>query len=139
MSQKLPPKAIATASGYPSLPDAIVGAVDDESPSAELRRTLFSGTIWFAAAVIAAGIPLSGLLAQGWRPADLPLPADLVWWVGAAIALIGTAGLGWAGCPVLAWDAETALRQKQLCIRGGMVLYLVGTVAASVTVLAVPA
>ncbi|GAB3605078.1 hypothetical protein GCM10027413_04870 [Conyzicola nivalis] len=127
------------ASTYPSIPDAIAGTVDDESDSAELRRILFSGTVWFAAAVISAGIPLSGLLAAGWRPADLPLPADLVWWGGAAIALIGVAGLGWAGCPVLAWDAATALKQKRLCIRGGMVLFLLGTVAASVAVLAVPA
>ena len=74
MSQKLPPKAIATASGYPSLPDAIVGAVDDESPSAELRRTLFSGTIWFAAAVIAAGIPLSGCSRRAGGPPTCRCP-----------------------------------------------------------------
>jgi hypothetical protein len=127
------------ASTYPSAPDAITGAVDDESDSAELRRTLYSGTVWFAATIVAAGVPLSGLLAAGWRPADLPLLAGLVWWFGAAIALVGVAGLGWAGCPVLAWDAETALKQKRLCIRGGMVLFLVGAVAASVAVLAVPA
>ena len=140
MPQSEPTKITqAPATPYPSFPESVVGAVGDETPSAELRRTLYSGTVWFAAAIIAAGIPLSGLLAQGWRPADLPVPADLVWWFGAAIALIGTAGLGWAGCPILAWDAETALRQKKLCIRGGMVLYLIGTVAASVAVLAVPA
>jgi hypothetical protein len=129
----------SAATAYPSLPDAITGSTDDESDSAELRRTLYSGTVWFAAAVISAAIPLAGLFAADWRPADLPLPAALAWWVGAAIALVGVAGLGWAGCPVLAWDAQTALKQKRLCIRGGMVLFLVGTVAAGVAVLAVPA
>jgi len=110
-----------------------------ESMAEEIRRTLFSGTIWFAAAIIATGIPLAGLLGQGWRPSDLPVPAEVVWWLGAALALIGTAGFAWAGCPILAWEAPTAQRQKSICIRGGVALYLIGSAAASVAVLAAPA
>lgn len=111
----------------------------DESITAELRRIVFTGTIWFAAAIVAAGVPLSGLLSAGWRPSDLPPAAEVVWWVGAALALIGTAGFGWAGCPVLAWGLPVADWQKSISIRGGVALFLIGTVAASVAVLASPA
>jgi len=110
-----------------------------ESEAEEIRRTLFSGTVWFAAAIIAAGIPLAGLLSAGWRPSDLPVTAEVIWWLGAALAFIGTAGFGWAGCPILAWEAPVAQRQKSICIRGGVALYLIGTVAASVAMLSVPA
>ncbi|MEP6478807.1 MAG: hypothetical protein ABJB03_05415 [Rhodoglobus sp.] len=128
----------STKSSTPSVPDAIVGGVDDESVVGELRRIVFTGTIWFAAAIIASGIPLAGLLAAGWRPADMPMVPEIVWWVGAALALIGVAGLGWAGCPVLAWALPIAERQKSICIRGGVGLYLIGTVAAGVAILSVP-
>ena len=118
---------------------AALEARHEESLAVELRRTMVSGTIWFAAAIIAVGLPLSGLYSAGWRPADLPVPAEIAWWLGAAITLIGTAGFAWAGCPILAWDAETAQKQKQLSIRGGVLLYFIGTVVAGVAVLAVPA
>lgn len=123
----------------PSIPNAIIGDVDDESVVGELRRTVFTGTVWFAAAIIASGIPLAGLLAAGWRPADLPIVPETVWWVGSALALIGIAGFGWAGCPILAWALPIAQRQKSICIRGGIGLYLIGTVAAGVAILSVPA
>jgi len=120
-------------------PDAVTGELDDESVVAELRRIDFSGTIWFAAAIVAAGIPLAGLLGAGWRPADLPMLAAGVWWVGAALAFVGTVGFAWAGCPVLSWEIPIADRQKSICIRGGVMLYLGGTAAASVAVLVTPA
>jgi len=109
----------------------------EESTVAELRRVTFTGTIWFGAAIIALGVPLSGLLSSGWRPSELPMPAEVAWWVGAAFAFIGIAGFGWAGCPVLAWAAPVATRQKSITIRGGIGLYLAGTAIASVAVLAV--
>ena len=109
----------------------------EESTVAELRRIGFTGTIWFAAAIIAIGVPLSGLLSSGWRPSELPMPAEVAWWVGAALAFIGVAGFGWAGCPVLAWAVPIATRQKSICIRGGVGLYLAGTAIASIAVLAV--
>lgn len=124
----------------PSLPDAVMGEIaNEESTVAELRRILFTGTIWFAGSIIAAGIPLAGLIASGWRPHDLPMPISAVWWVGAALAVVGIAGFGWAGCPVLAWEVPVATRQKSICIRGGVGLFLVGTVMAGVAVLTVPA
>lgn len=121
------------------IPDEIVGPDDEESVTAELKRIDFTGTIWFAAAIIASGIPLAGLLSTGWRPGDMPLGAEIAWWVGSALAFIGTAGFGWAGCPVLAWPIAVADRQKSICIRGGIALYLFGSVIASIAVLSVPA
>jgi hypothetical protein len=101
-------------------PDAVSGDLDDES-------------------VIAAGIPLAGLLGSGWRPADLPTLAAGVWWVGVSLAFVGTAGFAWAGCPVLSWEIPVATRQKSICIRGGVMLYMFGTAAAAVAVFVTPA
>lgn len=111
----------------------------EESTVAELRRIDFTGTIWFGAAIIAVGIPLSGLLGQGWRPSDLPGAAEVAWWIGAALTLIGIAGFGWSGCPVLAWPVPVAERQKSITIRGGIAVYLVGTVVSLVAILSTPA
>jgi hypothetical protein len=111
---------------------------DEESVVAELRRINFTGTIWFAAAIIAVGVPLSGLFASGWPPNDLPLLAEAVWWVGSALTIIGIAGFGWSGCPVLAWPVPIADKQKSITIRGGILLFMVGTVIASIAVLSTP-
>ena len=111
----------------------------EESTVAELRRINFTGTVWFGAAAIAVGIPLAGLLGQGWRPYDLPIPAEIAWWVGAAFALLGIAGFAWSGCPVLAWPVRVAERQKSITIRGGVALYLLGTVVSLVAILSTPA
>lgn len=111
----------------------------EESTVAELRRIDFTGTLWFGAAIIAVGVPLAGLLSQGWRPADLPGAAEIAWWVGAALTVIGIAGFAWSGCPVLAWPVPIAERQKSITIRGGVALYLAGTVISLIAILAVPA
>jgi len=121
-----------------SSPDLAAEIAEEESVVAELRRIDFTGTIWFAAAIIAVGIPLSGLLSAGWRPNDLPLVPEVVWWVGSALTLIGIAGFGWSGCPVLAWPVPVADRQKSITIRAGIALFLVGTVASSVAILTTP-
>lgn len=110
----------------------------EESTVAELRRIDFTGTIWFEAAIVAAAIPLAGLLSQGWRPADLGGPGSAVWWTGAALMSIGMVAFAWAGCPVLAWPVPIADHQKSICIRGGTGLYLVGTLITLVIVLATP-
>lgn len=121
------------------LPRPVDDYSTEESVVSELRRINFTGTVWFAAAIIAVGVPLAGLLGQGWRPADLPLTAEITWWVGAAFTLVGIAGFGWSGCPVLAWPLPIAEKQKSITIRGGIALYLLGTVASTVAILSVPA
>jgi MFS family permease len=118
------------------LPDQAPSARAIATPAAELSRIGFTGTIWFAAAVIGAGVPLAGLLARGWRPHDLPEGAEFVWWIGFALILIALGSLAWAGCPVLRTDVPSADRQKSVWIRVGVVAFMIGAAAATLAVLA---
>ena len=111
----------------------------EESTVGELRRIGLVGTVWFTAAVIAVGIPLDGLLTSGWRPVDLPIVAEVAWWVGAALTSLGVFGFAWAGCPVWGWGPEASARQKSVAIRAGVVLFLAGIIISSVAVMSVPA
>lgn len=106
---------------------------------AELRRIDATGTVWFAAAVLAAALPLATLLASGWRPDELPTALATTWWAGAALALLGILAFAWAGCPVLGTDPGSADRRKSLAIRIGVVVYLVGMSAAALALLLSPA
>ncbi len=113
---------------------------DIESIPAELRRIDFTGTFWFGAGLIAAAIIVGGLMSTGWRPTDLAGgPGEVLWWVGAGMAGLGLAGLAWAGCPVLAFDLETADKQKAFTIRVGVLIYAIGGTMSVVVVLISPA
>lgn len=108
------------------------------SLAAELNRIDFTGTIWFGATAIASTVPLAILLASGWRPGDLlPILAAL-WWLGAVAAASGVAALAWAGCPVLGFSMAEADRQKSLCIRLGVLLYIAGTTVGGAAILLSP-
>lgn len=96
------------------------------TPEAEVRRIDHTATIWFAAALAAGSVIVGAIVLSGWRPTELPAALGAVWWVGAALASIGLAGIGYAGCPVYWGDVATAHRQKSIAIRGGLVLYLLG-------------
>ena len=91
-----------------------------------------------AAAVIAPAAALGPLLASGWRPSQLILPAAIAWWVGAVAAGIGIALLVWAACPVLGFPLEQAHPQKIVSIRVGIVVYLSGMTVAGLAVLLSP-
>lgn len=106
-----------------------------ESPHAEVKRIGFSGTIWFAATLIGAAVPLAGLLASGWRPRDLVDPAAVAWWLGVAMIALGIAALAWAGCPVVGGPLEQDDRVKSVSIRTGLVLFAAGSIASLVAVL----
>jgi hypothetical protein len=106
-----------------------------DSQSAELRRIMRTGTIWAAAAMLVPALGLGPLLASGWRPAELPLVAATVWWIGGILAIIGLALLVWAGCPVLAFTPQDAYIQKVFCVRVGIVLNLGGVTIAGVVIL----
>lgn len=108
------------------------------SDAAEVARITSTGTVWFGAAMVAAGIPLAGLLLAGWRPAELDGLGAVAFWLGCVIGLAGTAALAWAGCPVLGATVAEADQQKVLSIRGGVVLYLAGSVIATLAVLLSP-
>ena len=110
-----------------------------ESPEAETARIIRTGTIWLAAAVVAPAVALGPLLASGWRPSQLPLPAAIIWWIGAVAAGLATALLVWAACPVLGFPLEQAHPQKIFSIRVGIVVYLSGTAIAGLALLLSPA
>jgi hypothetical protein len=107
----------------------------EESAGAELRRIDFTGTVWFAACLIATALPLGALLAAGWRPSDLEGDLLVLWWCGALLIVVGLAGLVWSGCPVLGFPLEVADAQKRFTMRGGIVLYGIGSVACVMAVL----
>lgn len=139
MSTSTAQRTIKSTDSSKGLHDRPDDFADEERTVVELRRINFTGTVWFAASIIAVGVPLAGLLAQGWRPNDLPGVSEIAWWVGAAFTLIGIAGFGWSGCPVLAWTVPVAERQKSITIRGGIAVYLVGTVVSLIAILSTPA
>ena len=110
-----------------------------ESKTAELLRTDFTGIFWFAGGVIAASVPLAGLLASGWRPADLPQAAQTIWWVGAALLAVALFGFAYAGCPVLGFPVLKEDRLKDFAIQGGVILFFVGGIMTVLAVLLSPA
>lgn len=109
---------------------------DPESTrDAELRRIDYTGVVWFAATAIATAILAGALLIRGWAPSQLPVGAAIVWWAGTGVTVLGLASLAWAGCPILGPDLERADRQKSVCIRVGVVSFLLGAVAAALVVI----
>lgn len=117
--------------------DAAIDPV--ESPAAELQRIIRSGTIWLAAALIVAAAGLGPLLASGWRPTHLPVWDATMFWFGVVAAASGTASLIWAGCPTLGFPLLQALKQKQYCIRAGIVLFVSGAAIVGFSLLVSPA
>lgn len=112
--------------------------VDVESPEAEVERIIRSGTIWVGALVVAVALLLGPSVAAGWRPADLPLEEQVVWWFGAAVTGGGLAALVWAGCPTLGYPVEQAWRQKRRCVRAGIVASLAGMTISGLAVVLAP-
>lgn len=114
-------------------------SVTFESVEAETDRIIRVGSLWTAVGAIAPVLGLGPLLAAGWRPGDLPMLLDLVWWLGAVAAAVGLALLVWAGCPVLGFKLDQAYRQKVPSIRIGIVLNLGGMALAGIAILLSPA
>ncbi|WBU38199.1 hypothetical protein [Homoserinibacter sp. YIM 151385] len=109
-----------------------------ETPAAEVQRIMRTGTIWMAAGALAPPIGLGPLVAAGWRPGELPLAGELVFWLGAVVAAAGLALLVWAGCPVLGFRLREAYQQKVVSIRVGVVLNLSGLTLAGLAILLSP-
>jgi hypothetical protein len=106
-----------------------------ERDDALLRHVVSTGSIWFAAAAVTAAVGTTGLLAAGWRPGDLPALAEVAWWAGAVLVVLGSFGLAWAGCPVVTDDPGSAAARKSLSIRAGLVAFLAGMVVSALAVL----
>lgn len=110
-------------------------AIDVTSQAFEIQRIIRTASIWTAAGVIAPTTGLGPLLASGWRPADLPLGLDIIFWVGAVAAGVGLASLIWAGCPVLGFTLPAAYRQKVICVHIGVVANIAGMAVCGFAVL----
>lgn len=111
-------------------------SADLMSDEVEVRRIDRTATIWFAAALIAVALPLTGVLISGWRPSQLGAADDFLWWIGCGLVAVGLAAVGYAGCPVYWGNVATAHLQKSVAIRAGLVLLLVGAFLAVVAILA---
>lgn len=116
-----------------------VRSLDVESRAVETQRIIRTGTVWLAAAVLSPVIGLGPLVASGWRPFELPPPAQFAFWLGAVTAAVGLAGLVWAGCPVLGFRLPQAYKQKVVSIRVGIVLNVSGIALCGLAILLSPA
>ena len=109
------------------------------SPEKNVQRIMWTGTIWFVAAVGASAITLGLLLSSGWRPALLTKGLALLWWIGAGLVAVSIGLIGWSGCPILEVDVPTADRNKTRTMQLGTMLFIVGGAAAMLAVLLGPA
>ena len=114
-------------------------SIDVTSRSVEIQRIIRTATAWTAAGVITPAAGLGPLLASGWRPTDLIVPAEVLFWIGAVAAGLGLASLIWAGCPVLGFTLEAAYKQKVLCVHIGVVANIAGMAACGLAILLSPA
>ena|SRR6187551_1523482 len=100
------------------------------SDAVEVRRIDHTGTIWFAAMIVAVAIPLGAIILSGWKPTDLVGAGPDVWWIGFVFTWIGIALVSYAGCPIYWGNVHTAHKQKSLASRGGVVFFMIGTLTA---------
>lgn len=109
------------------------------TPEVNVQRIMSTGTVWFAAAVGAVGVFLGLVLASGWRPAQLAVPDQVLWWVGAGVVVLSIGLLGWSGCPILEVDVPTANRNKTRTMQWGTALFIAGGALAIVALSLSPA
>jgi hypothetical protein len=92
-------------------------------PVENLTRIMWTGTLWFAAAVVAVALALGAVLVSGWRPDVLSTPVETLFWVG----------------PILEVSVPVADRNKTRTMQLGTFSFLVGSAAAMLAVLLGPA
>jgi hypothetical protein len=109
------------------------------SPEENVRRIMWTGTVWFAAVVGSVAIALGLLLSSGWRPGVLQVGLSVLWWIGSCLVVLSIGLIGWSGCPVLEVDVPTADRNKTRTMQLGTLLFIVGGAAALFAVLLGPA
>jgi hypothetical protein len=109
------------------------------TPEKNVQRIMWTGTIWFVAAVGASAITLGLLLSSGWRPALLAKGLAVLWWIGASLVALSIGLIGWSGCPILEVDVPTADKNKTRTMQLGTLLFIVGGTAAMLAVLLGPA
>lgn len=124
--------------GAPILKSADIDAAVDHAvrpagvglmaPDQNVQRIMRTGTVWFAAAVAGIALVMGPLLASGWRPSQLPLVLESIWWLGSVGVAASLGLIGWSGCPVLEVDVPTASRNKSRTMQiGTATLIIAGT------------
>jgi hypothetical protein len=108
-------------------------------PVENLTRIMWTGTLWFAAAVVAVALALGAVLVSGWRPDVLSTPVETLFWVGASVVALSLGLIGWSGCPILEVSVPVADRNKTRTMQLGTFSFLVGSAAAMLAVLLGPA
>ena len=109
------------------------------SPEKNVQRIMWTGTIWFVAAVGAVAIVLGLLLSSGWRPTVLSGAAAVLWWLSSTVVVASIGLIGWSGCPVLEVDVPTADRNKSRTMQLGTMLFILGGAGSLFAVLLGPA
>ena len=109
------------------------------SPVRTVRRIMVTGTVWFAAALLAIGLVAGPLLASGWRPALLTGGVEVLFWIGVTVVALSLGLIGWSGCPILEVDVATADRNKTRTMQLGVLLFILGGTATMLAILLGPA
>jgi hypothetical protein len=109
------------------------------APEQNVQRIMWTGTVWFAAAVGAVAVVLGLLLSSGWRPALLTGGVRVLFWAASAVVTLSIGLIGWSGCPILEVDVPTADRNKSHTMQLGTMLFIVGSAFALLAVLLGPA
>lgn len=117
------------------------GVTDNDlmTPVKTVRRIMVTGTVWFAAAVLAIAIVAGPLLASGWRPDVLSGGVAVLWWIGATVVALSLGLIGWSGCPILEVDVPTADRNKTRTMQLGVLCFILGGTATMFAILLGPA
>jgi hypothetical protein len=108
-------------------------------PEQNVQRIMWTGTAWFAVAVGSTAIVMGTLLSSGWRPSDLPVGLDVLWWFGAVLVAGSVALIGWSGCPILEVSVPVADHNKTRTMQLGTLLFIVGGALSLAAVLLGPA
>jgi hypothetical protein len=108
------------------------------TPESNVQRIMWTGTIWFAAAIGSISIALGLLLASGWRPSILSGGDAVLWWIAFGVVVLSIGLIGWSGCPILEVSVKTADRNKTRTMQLGTLLFILGTAAAMLAVLIGP-
>jgi hypothetical protein len=108
------------------------------TPENNVQRIMWTGTLWFAAAVGSIAIAVGLLLASGWRPSLLVGGDAVLWWVAFSVVVLSLGLIGWSGCPVLEVSVKVADRNKSRTMQLGTLLFIVGTSAGMLSVLLGP-
>jgi hypothetical protein len=108
-------------------------------PELNVQRIMWTGTIWFAAAIGSVAVALGLLLSSGWRPSVLSGGDSVLWWIAFGVVVLSIGLIGWSGCPILEVSVKTADRNKTRTMQLGTLLFIVGSAAAMLAVLLGPA